>query len=160
VAFLLPIIESLVRRPPQQARQISALVLAPTRELARQIEEEAARLLTFHPFKVQCVFGGTNINAERGRLMGGRCDILVATPGRLLDHITNNGVDAMLLGLRVLVFDEADRLLDMGFRADVEKIMSFVNRAQGPRQSMLFSATIPKEVRGEGERVCACAVSS
>lgn len=89
--------------------------------------------------------GGTNMNSEKGRLERDRCDVLIATPGRLTDHIQNTGgFRDRLSGLRVLILDEADQLLDMGFRRDIERILAALPRE---RQTLLFSATMPPEVR-------------
>lgn len=124
------------------------LVLSPTRELAQQIETEARNLLTFHqrPRALRCdiVYGGTNINAERKRVVQRPPDILVATPGRLIDHLENSNLAPSLGKLRVLILDEADQLLDLGFRPAIEKIIGYLPR---DRQTLLFSATIPKGVQ-------------
>lgn len=86
------------------------------------------------------------MNTETKRLAA-RCDILVATPGRLLDHLENGGLQAKLSFLRVLVLDEADRLLEQGFRKELEKIIGYLPpRNAVPRQTLLFSATIPQQV--------------
>ena len=113
--------------------------------LTGQIEKEAKTLLLKVPdIGVQHVVGGTNMNAETKRLNSQRCDILVATPGRLLDHINNGGLREKLSDLKILVLDEADRMLDMGFRNELEKIKANLpDRRQKPRQSLLFSATYP-----------------
>lgn len=141
MAFLIPAIEALCRNPPSKG--ISVLILSPTRELASQIAKEAEALLTFHPFKAQVVYGGTNINSERNRLQG-RCDVLVATPGRLIDHLENSGLASKLQNIRTLVLDEADQLLEMGFRPAIEKVLGFLPRS---RQTLLFSATMPQSVQ-------------
>lgn len=141
MAFLIPAIEALVRSPPGNG--ISVLIMSPTRELASQIHKEALALLTHHPFKALCVYGGTNINSERNRLAG-RCDVLVATPGRLIDHLENSGLSNKLQGIRTLTLDEADQLLEMGFRPAIEKILGFLPRN---RQTLLFSATMPQSVQ-------------
>jgi ATP-dependent RNA helicase MSS116 len=124
------------------------LILSPTRELALQIEEEAKTLLAHHPFQAQHAIGGTNINSEKNRLKNERCDILIATPGRLLDHLENGHVKSRLENVQSLILDEADRLLDQGFLNDLEKIFTFLpSRKQVPRQAMLFSATMSSEVK-------------
>jgi ATP-dependent RNA helicase MSS116 len=81
---------------------ISVLVIAPSRELAIQIHKEAVKLLTFHPFRAQVVFGGSNIKSEINRMKQERCDILVATPGRLIDHIENNNLAVRFANLQVV----------------------------------------------------------
>ena len=145
MAFLLPSVEQLHVHKPRK-EQVSVLVLSPTRELARQIRDEADGLLKFHPFQVQCVHGGTNANGEIKRLQSQRKDVLVATPGRLLDHLASaSGLKESLQELRMLVLDEADQLLEMGFLPDVERILKQLPKN---RQTMLFSATVPQKVHG------------
>ena len=144
VAFLLPSIEAMLKGPPPQRGDVSCLILSPTRELASQIHEEAKSLLTFHNFNAQVVFGGTNINSERNRMNNNACDFLVATPGRLIDHFQTSNLAPRVARLKVLVLDEADQLLEMGFKPSIDKILSFIPRE---RQTLLFSATVPKQVQ-------------
>ena len=145
IAFLLPALEKLVRDRDRDGDTVSVLVLSPTRELATQIHEEATQLLTFHErVGAQVVYGGTNIRGEVSRLRSNRCDILVATPGRLLDHLENENLARRLAGCHTLVLDEADRLLDMGFQAAIEKILKYV---PPERQTLLFSATVSDGIR-------------
>ncbi|XP_050280305.1 DEAD-box ATP-dependent RNA helicase 31-like [Quercus robur] len=150
VAFLLPSIEVVVKSPPigrdQKWPPILVLVICPTRELASQAAAEANILLKYHPsIGVQVVIGGTRLALEQKRMQANPCQILVATPGRLRDHIENTaGFATRLMGVKVLVLDEADHLLDMGFRKDIEKIIAAVPKH---RQTLLFSATVPEEVR-------------
>ncbi|KAJ6826578.1 DEAD-box ATP-dependent RNA helicase 31-like [Iris pallida] len=151
VAFLLPAIEIVSKLPPVDREQkrlppINVLVVCPTRELADQAAMEASILLKFHPsIGVQVVIGGTRLALEQKRMQANSCQILVGTPGRLRDHIENTpGFATRLMGVKVLVLDEADRLLDMGFRKDIEKIVAAVPKQ---RQTLLFSATVPDEVR-------------
>ncbi|XP_019093943.1 PREDICTED: DEAD-box ATP-dependent RNA helicase 31-like [Camelina sativa] len=150
VAFLLPSIEVVVKSPPtspgNKRPPILALVICPTRELANQAATEANTLLKYHPtIGVQVVIGGTRLGLEQKRMQTNPCQILVATPGRLKDHIENTpGFATRLKGVKVLVLDEADHLLDMGFRKDIERIISAVPKE---RQTFLFSATVPEEVR-------------
>lgn len=142
LAFLLPAIDTILRN---QTPRLSALILCPTRELALQIAAEAKRLLQRIPrCKVACSIGGTNKNAEAKAIFNG-CDILVATPGRLLDHLGEEEVQFRLGGLQTLVLDEADRMLDMGFLPDIKRILNYLPKL--PRQSMLFSATIDDQVK-------------
>ncbi|KAK9094633.1 hypothetical protein Scep_026102 [Stephania cephalantha] len=149
-AFLLPAIEAVVKAKSSCSNQrtppIVVLILCPTRELASQIAAEATVLLKHHDgIGVQTLIGGTRFKLDQKRLESDPCQIIVATPGRLLDHIENkSGFSVRLMGLKMLVLDEADHLLDLGFRKDVEKLVDCVPRQ---RQSLLFSATIPKEVR-------------
>ncbi|KAL6493950.1 hypothetical protein OROGR_031859 [Orobanche gracilis] len=150
VAFLLPAIELVVKSPPvgrdEKRPPISVLVICPTRELASQAASEANTLLKYHPsIGVQVVIGGTRLALEQKRMQANLCQILVATPGRLKDHIENtSGFATRLMGVKVLVLDEADQLLDMGFRSAIENIISAVPKQ---RQTLLFSATVPQEVR-------------
>ncbi|CAI9764133.1 unnamed protein product [Fraxinus pennsylvanica] len=149
VAFLLPAIEAIVKSPPiahdQKHSPILVLVLCPTRELASQVASEASKLLKYHPsIGAQVVIGGIKIAQEQKQMRKNSFQILVATPGRLIDHLQNSaGFATRLKGVQVLVLDEADRLLDMGFRKDIEKIISAVPIQH---QTLLFSATIPDEV--------------
>ncbi|KEH18675.1 DEAD-box ATP-dependent RNA helicase 31 [Medicago truncatula] len=149
VAFLLPSIEVVVKSPPSDPGQsqtpILVLVVCPTRELARQAAAEATKLLKYHPtIGAQVVIGGTKIVSEQKRIQKNPCQILVATPGRLKDHIAKTaGFASNLMGLKTFVIDEADRLLDMGFRKDIEEIITSVPKQ---RQTLMFSATIPKAV--------------
>jgi ATP-dependent RNA helicase MSS116 len=93
------------------------------------------------------------MNSEQRRLQHERCDILIATPGRLLDHLENGDVRSRLTNVQSLILDEADRLLDQGFLSALEKIFAFLpSRKQVPRQAMLFSATMSSEVK----QVCIC----
>lgn len=146
VAFVLPSIESLVSRKSNDTMNISVLIISPTRELAVQISKETEALLHFHaPLSVMAMYGGTNIQAERKRIQSKRIDILVATPGRLIDHLENSpSFLKRMSNLSVLVLDEADQLLEMGFRHSIEKIIGYLPR---DRQTLLFSATMPQEVQ-------------
>jgi len=141
-SFVLPLLERLASGEPRGRRAISALILAPTRELAAQIGECVraysqhlnARLIT------RVTFGGVSINVQMKDLRGG-ADIVVATPGRLLDLASKNAV--VLSAVRTLVLDEADRLLESGFRDELNQILALVPEQ---RQTLLFSATFPKRV--------------
>ncbi|GLJ36945.1 hypothetical protein SUGI_0747240 [Cryptomeria japonica] len=149
VAFLLPAIEVILKSPPisrdERRPPIFVLVICPTRELAGQAAAEAESLLKYHAnIGVQVVIGGTKLPAEQKRLQANPCQMLVATPGRLQDHIENTpGFSQRLKGVKVLILDEADHLLDMGFRKPIERIVAAVPKE---RQTLLFSATVPKEV--------------
>ena len=149
VAFLLPALQTLVgrgRSPGTDAR-ISLLVISPTRELAMQIAAEANSLLRrMSGFRVHLAIGGTNKDREEKLILGG-CDVLVATPGRLLDHMSNDNVLYAFRQLQTLVLDEADRLLDMGFMKSLRDIIGRLpDKREVNRQSMLFSATIAPHV--------------
>ncbi|CAH9126644.1 unnamed protein product [Cuscuta epithymum] len=150
VAFLLPSIEIVLKSAlatrDQKLPPFLVLVVCPTRELASQAAAEANSLLKYHPtIGVQVIIGGTRLALEQKRMQVNPCQILVATPGRLKDHIENTaGFATRLMGVKVLVLDEADHLLDMGFRKDIERIISAIPKQ---RQTLLFSATVPEEVR-------------
>ena len=146
LGFLIPTLEAVFKYSGEYP--IKALILSPSRELAQQTADEATRLLRFNKgYAIQLVTGGKKVtvaNASK-RLLHGKCDILVATPGRLQDHIDNlPGFTDALEGVQVVVLDEADRLLDAGFRPAIVKILSALGHS--PRQTMLFTATVPAGV--------------
>ncbi|KAK3019312.1 hypothetical protein RJ639_004632 [Escallonia herrerae] len=149
-AFLIPAIETVSKAlrstSVQRVPPVYVLILCPTRELASQIAAEANVMIKYHDgIGVQTLVGGTRFKVDQKRLESDPCQIIVATPGRLLDHIENkSGISVRLMGLKLLIVDEADHLLDLGFRRDMEKIVDCLPRQ---KQSLLFSATIPKEVR-------------
>ncbi len=136
-AFLLPILERLMNHP---RGRVYALVLTPTRELALQVEGFLKMLGRHTHLRGVAVYGGVGMEDQR-RALHGSVEIVVATPGRLLDHMRRGWVD--FRSLEILVLDEADRMLDMGFLPDVRTILSHLPR---DRQTMLFSATMPPEV--------------
>jgi ATP-dependent RNA helicase RhlE len=136
-AFLLPILHRLIGRPRGTTR---ALILAPTRELAAQIDEHRRQLARHTGIGGGAVFGGVGMDPQTQAFRRG-ADILVATPGRLLDHL--RFPYARLAGLEVLVLDEADRMLDMGFLPDVRRILT---QLPSQRQTLLFSATLPEPI--------------
>lgn len=146
IAFLVPAIEKALQSPVDRS-QIPILAISPTRELAQQIAEEAIALTKFHQngLKIQCVVGGTNVKSDIRKLQSRAPFILVATPGRLNDLFQNGGLDKMVKQLRVLIFDEADQLLDMGFRPAITEALRYLP-PPGSRQSYLFSATFPNQV--------------
>jgi len=139
-AFTLPMLQ-LLKRNETKNKGIRALVLVPTRELAAQVEECVCNYGQNLDFRALCVFGGVPINRQLKALKLG-VDILVATPGRLIDHLERKTVD--LSNVEILVLDEADRMLDMGFINDINKIIAFL---PVKRQTLLFSATHGKEVK-------------
>jgi ATP-dependent RNA helicase RhlE len=142
-AFVLPLLTRLSRqRPPTIARHTHILVLAPTRELAAQIEDCIRQYGAHLRLRSAVVVGGVSPGPQI-RAMAGGLDILVATPGRLLDH-TGTGA-AILARTHTLVLDEADQMLDLGFMPAIKRIMSMLPRE---RQTILLSATMPKEIRG------------
>jgi ATP-dependent RNA helicase RhlE len=137
-AFLLPILQALRGKPRGVTR---ALVLAPTRELAVQIDQHRRELGRFTPVTGAAVYGGVGMEPQETAIRRG-VDILIATPGRLLDHLGRPY--ARLTGIEVLVLDEADRMLDMGFLPDIRRILKALPAAR--RQTLLFSATLPPEI--------------
>ncbi len=140
--FTLPILHRLASAPNLRAsRRPRVLVLAPTRELAIQVEESVRIYGTHLPVNSLAVFGGVGINPQIAALRRG-VDILVATPGRLLDHVQQKTVD--LGGIEILVLDEADRMLDMGFIRDIRKIIGLLPKQ---RQNLMFSATFSPDIR-------------
>jgi ATP-dependent RNA helicase DeaD len=139
-AFGICILERLAVLNPHAQRKPRALVLTPTRELAIQVSGEIAKIGSKLPFRTLAVYGGQDIGKQLGPLSAG-IDIVVGTPGRLLDHIERGTLP--LDAIEVVVLDEADRMLDMGFIEDIEKILS--KTPQG-RQTLLFSATMPPAI--------------
>ena len=139
-AFLVPILQRFVNEEAPQPPRTRALVLAPTRELAVQIEDQVQGLTYHTAVSSVAVFGGVPMTAQEQALKAG-VDIVVATPGRLMDHMRHESID--FSGLEVLVLDEADRMLDMGFWPDVQRILAAL---PARRQTLLFSATMPPQV--------------
>ncbi len=140
--FTLPILQRLAADPGRtQPGRPRCLILTPTRELAAQVEESVRTYGRHLPIRSTVIFGGVNINPQFAA-MRQRVDILVATPGRLLDHVGQRTVD--LSGVEILVLDEADRMLDMGFIHDIRKVLAKLPRQ---RQNLLFSATFSDEIR-------------
>jgi ATP-dependent RNA helicase RhlE len=141
--FTLPLLQMLSQNPPKEGtRPIRALVLTPTRELAAQVAESIEDYGKHMSLRSTVVFGGVNINPQKAKLRGG-IDILVATPGRLLDLHNQNCLK--LASIEVLILDEADRMLDMGFIHDIRRLLKFI---PSDRQTLLFSATFSKEIIG------------
>ncbi|PSW06634.1 DEAD/DEAH box helicase [Photobacterium lipolyticum] len=139
--FTLPVLERLSKGQRVKPNQVRALILTPTRELAAQVAESVALYGKNLPLSSAVVFGGVKINPQMMRLRKG-ADVLVATPGRLLDLYNQNVVK--FSQLEVLVLDEADRMLDMGFIRDIRKILAVLPKQ---RQNLLFSATFSDEIR-------------
>jgi len=137
-AFVLPILERLSQG---ERGKVRALIIAPTRELANQINEVVVSLGKSLGIKSMTVFGGVNINPQVKTLRSG-VDVVVACPGRLLDHMNQKTISVS--HLEVLVLDEADQMFDMGFLPDIRKILKHVPKK---RQTLLFSATMPKEIQ-------------
>ncbi len=140
-AFVLPILDKLFHNPTAKRRRIKALIITPTRELAVQIDRAVQGYGQFLAVKTLPVYGGVSMGKQTQTLRRG-VDIVVATPGRLMDHINRKNID--LSQLEVLVLDEADRMLDMGFIHVIKQIIAATPKS---RQSLLFSATISPEIQ-------------
>ncbi|WP_151638334.1 DEAD/DEAH box helicase [Noviherbaspirillum aerium] len=141
--FTLPLLQRLSSTPPRikGARPVRALVLTPTRELAAQVEDSVRTYGKYLKLKSAVIFGGVNINPQI-KLLSDGVDILVATPGRLLDHLQQGTIN--LSHVEILVLDEADRMLDMGFIRDIRRILAILPKQ---RQNLLFSATFSDEIK-------------
>ena len=140
--FTLPLLHQLSRNTkPKGKHQVRALILTPTRELAAQVGESVKTYGKYLPITSTIIFGGVGINPQMAALRKG-VDIVIATPGRLLDHIERKTID--LSRLETLVLDEADRMLDMGFIHDIKKIIALLPKH---RQNLLFSATFSNEIK-------------
>ena len=139
--FTLPLLQLLSKKQKSGHRKVRALVLTPTRELAAQIYENVKEYSTHIDIRSSVIFGGVNQNPQIATLRRG-VDVLIATPGRLLD--LHNQKVLSLQHVEILVLDEADRMLDMGFQRDINKIMGFLPKK---RQNLLFSATFSKEIK-------------
>lgn len=137
-AFVLPILDRLMKAP---RKQIGAAIITPTRELAEQINSAINDMGKHTGIKSIAVYGGTNVAAQV-RELSKSVEIVVACPGRLLDHLWKGAID--LSTVEILVLDEADRMLDMGFLPDIKKILSCM---LNPRQTLMFSATMPQDIR-------------
>lgn len=139
--FTLPMLQLLSQQPPLRRRPIRALVLTPTRELAAQIYANVKEYSTFLDIRSTVIFGGVNAKPQIATLRNG-VDILVATPGRLLDLHSQKALS--LAKVEILVLDEADRMLDMGFLRDIKRVIELVPKR---RQNLLFSATFSKDIK-------------
>lgn len=139
--FTLPMLEILSKGKRPKPNQVRALVLTPTRELAAQVGESVANYGRHLRMKSTIVYGGVKINPQMQKLRGG-VDVLVATPGRLIDLFQQNAIK--FDNLELLVLDEADRMLDMGFIHDIKRIIAFLPKK---RQNLLFSATFSPQIR-------------
>ena len=139
-AFLVPILQRFLNEPAPQPPRTRALVLAPTRELAVQIEDQVQGLTYHTTISSVAVYGGVPMDPQE-RALKANVDIVVATPGRLMDHMRHDSVN--FTGLEILVLDEADRMLDRGVWPDVQRILA---QLPSQRQTLLFSATMPAEV--------------
>ncbi|MCX2980619.1 DEAD/DEAH box helicase [Halieaceae bacterium IMCC14734] len=140
--FTLPVLQLLQNNYTESnKRHPKVLVLTPTRELAAQVHESVRDYGQYLPFRSAVIFGGVSINPQKQKLIKG-VDIVVATPGRLLDHVQQRSID--LSKVEILILDEADRMLDMGFIRDIRKILNVIPKQ---RQTLLFSATFSREIK-------------
>lgn len=146
--FTLPLLQLISGRPNRTRNSFRALILTPTRELAAQIEDSIQTYGAQENLRYGVVFGGVNINPQKKTLNRG-LDILVATPGRLLDLYQQKCID--FRDVEVLILDEADRMLDMGFIRDIKKIMALLPKK---RQNLMFSATFSDEIRVLAKTIC------
>lgn len=146
-AFTLPLLQKLqssqsaAQNSGTSAHRLRVLILVPTRELAAQVNESVTNYGKYLPFRSVEIYGGVSINPQISQLRRG-VDIVVATPGRLLDHLERRSID--LRHVEILILDEADRMLDMGFVHDIRRIVKTLN---SQRQTLLFSATFSREIR-------------
>lgn len=140
--FTLPLLQLLMsNRKNQKSHTVRALILTPTRELAAQVADSVKTYGKYLPLTAQVIFGGVNINAQIKKLQNG-ADILIATPGRLLDLVSQKVVD--LSHVEIFVLDEADRMMDMGFIHDIRKVLALLPKT---RQNLLFSATFSADIK-------------
>ncbi len=141
-AFAIPVLQQMLDHPqPTLAGSPQALILTPTRELAEQLEETIRRYAQFLPLTITALYGGVKLSTQEKKLRAG-IDIVIATPGRLLEHMDQGNVK--LSSVKYVVLDEADRMLDMGFLADVQALL---DKTPKKRQTLLFSATISQTVK-------------
>ncbi|KAL2132734.1 hypothetical protein VTI74DRAFT_3444 [Chaetomium olivicolor] len=150
IAFLLPALQNLLEAPDLDRSHVGLLILAPTRELAQQIVDECNKLTSAcdPPLECHIAVGGSSRKSHLNRFMRGKPAILVATPGRLTDYLTEEGARAKLSKVRCVVLDEADRMLDAGFGPAVRSILQQIPaKAVAKWQGMCFSATIPPEIK-------------
>ncbi|MFH2143803.1 MAG: DEAD/DEAH box helicase [Bacteroidota bacterium] len=141
-AFLLPVIQQIITE--DQDSRVKALIIVPTRELSVQIDQHMEAISYFTPVSSIAVYGGTDgvtFAKEKNAFLTG-ADIVIATPGRMISHLNNDYVD--FSGIKYLILDEADRMLDMGFYDDIIKIISYLPEK---RQNLMFSATMPKNIK-------------
>jgi len=139
--FTLPLLQRLQSIAPKGNKRVRALILVPTRELAAQVAESVSDYGRYLPFTSTVIFGGVSINPQITKLRRG-VDIVIATPGRLLDHMERGTI--RLDSVETLVLDEADRMLDMGFIRDIRKVLRVI---PANRQNLLFSATFSKDIK-------------
>ena len=145
--FTLPLLELLSRDKSSTKKRVRALILTPTRELAAQVGESVGLYGKYLPFTSTIIYGGVSINPQLAALRRG-VDIVIATPGRLLDHLSQKSID--LKDVEFLILDEADRMLDMGFINDIKKVLAVLPKH---KQTLLFSATYSDEIKKLSDRL-------
>ena len=147
-AFSIPILQKMSDNPiPTATGEPRALILTPTRELAEQLKETIKRYAQFLPLSINAIYGGVKLSTQEKKLKAG-IDIIIATPGRLLEHMEKGNVK--LSGVEFVVLDEADRMLDMGFISDVNTLL---DKTPAKRQTLLFSATISQPVKALAKKI-------
>jgi len=151
--FTLPLLQRLSETTPPARGRVRALILTPTRELAAQVGESVKNYGKHLPLRSAVIYGGVSINPQIAQIKRG-VEIVVATPGRLLDHAQQRTVD--LRSVEIFVLDEADRMLDMGFLPDIRRVISLL---PPQRQNLLFSATFPNDIRTLANKMLASPVS-
>ncbi|KAF2424512.1 P-loop containing nucleoside triphosphate hydrolase protein [Tothia fuscella] len=149
IAFLLPALQALLSANPLPIGQVGILIMSPTRELAIQIAKECDQLTKRLPKRVEChtAFGGTARASNLNKFLNGNPTVLVATPGRLKDYLTDEHVRGKFQNVRTLILDEADRMLDQGFLPDIKQVLRSLPPKSSGWQGMCFSATIPPTVK-------------
>jgi len=149
IAFLLPALQSLLTGPPLLQGQVGIVIIAPARELALQIAKECDQLTPLLPKRIEChtAFGGTTRATNLKRFMTGNPSVLVATPGRLNDYLSEPNVRAKFANIRTLILDEADTMLDQGFLGAITSTLKQLPRKSTGWQGMCFSATIPDKIQ-------------
>ncbi len=154
-AFLLPALQSLLNHQNLPRGQVGVLILSPTRELALQIAKECDQLTSQLPRRVEChtAFGGTARASNLNRFMTGSPSILVATPGRLKDYLSEEKVAAKFNHVQTVILDEADTMLEQGFLQDVSQILQLLPPKSSGWQGMCFSATVPTKIKDVISRV-------
>ncbi|KAK3079958.1 hypothetical protein LTS18_003498 [Coniosporium uncinatum] len=151
IAFLLPALHSLLTEQTVPAGQVGILIVSPTRELALQIAKEGDQLTSQMPRRIEChtAFGGTKKEQHLKTFLNGKPTVLVATPGRLNDYLSDEYVRDKFTNLRTLILDEADTMLEAGFLPDITRILNALPpKAQAGWQGMCFSATMPEKIKG------------
>ncbi|KAK9768515.1 hypothetical protein K7432_000793 [Basidiobolus ranarum] len=149
LAFLIPAIETALRsndvKDLKAGKRVSVFIMSPTRELALQIAEEAEKILSFYPFQAHCFVGGTSKGLNKKIIATRRVDFIIATPGRALDLLNDNAIfQKQVEGTKLVILDEADQLLEMGFR---DTITDILERFPKERQTFMFSATVSPQIR-------------